>query len=165
MDKFTFFWSGPFSQWHPSVFVIDGRSYTHAEQYMMEQKALLFGDEATAEMIRLAATPREQKALGREVKPFDKDRWDAAARPIVFKGNWAKFTQNPDLKERLLATAGTTLVEASPKDRVWGIGLAENDRRASDRSKWLGLNWLGQVLTQVRDAMIKSEESPSFRDE
>ncbi len=156
-ERFTYFWSGPFSQWHGCRFTIDGRVYGCAEQYMMEQKALLFGDEEAAEQIRLARTPREQKALGRKVRNFDAARWSAAARDVVFRGNWAKFTQQESLKGLLLATRGTTLVEASPRDAIWGIGLAESDPRATNRSTWRGTNWLGQVLTAVREEIDRYE--------
>ena len=169
-DRFTFFWHGPFSQWHTCRFradLLEGecpRSYAKpqntfldgyncAEQYMMERKALLFRDFEMATRIRFAATPREQKALGRKVRDFDAAKWNAAARDIVFRGNWAKFTQNDGLREELLATRGTTLVEASPVDTIWGIGLAKDDPRAQDRATWLGTNWLGEVLTAVRDAI------------
>src|SRR3954466_8109738 len=124
-EEFTFFWSGPFSQWHRCRFTVAGKTYNCAEQYMMEQKALLFDDRQTAERIMQAGHPRTQKALGRQVRGFLKEHWDAVAREVVYRGNWAKFTQDPELHAALLATAGTTLVEASPHDTVWGIGLAE----------------------------------------
>ena len=154
-ESFTFFWSGPFSQWHPCRFTIEGKVYNCAEQYMLEQKALLFGDRETAAKIMRARTPREQKRLGRQVRSFDAGRWNAVARDVVFRGNVAKFTQNPDLRAALLATAGTTLVEASPSDTIWGIGLAEDDPAAQDRKRWRGTNWLGEVLTRVREALLQ----------
>jgi ribA/ribD-fused uncharacterized protein len=101
--------------------------------------------------------PREQKKIGREVKNFDKKKWDQKVKDIVFRGNMAKFTQNEDLKKKLLATAGTTLVEASPHDKIWGIGLAETDPKAQKRETWLGTNWLGEVLTEVREAIIEED--------
>jgi len=83
----------------------------------------------------------------------------------VFAGNYARFSQNPDQRELLFATRGTTLVEASPHDRVWGIGLAADDPRALDRSQWLGLNLLGEALTRVREALLweqaRAEQRPS----
>jgi ribA/ribD-fused uncharacterized protein len=156
-EPFTHFWSGPFSQWHGCRFVVDGRVYNCTEQYMMEQKAILFGDDEAAEKIRRARHPKEQKSLGRKVRNFDAARWNLVARDIVFAGNWAKFTQDERLKGALLATRGTTLVEASPYDAIWGIGLAESDPRAADRSTWQGTNWLGQVLTAVRDEILRRE--------
>ena len=123
MEKFTFFWSGPYSNWHPSPFQIDNVWYNCGEQWMMKQKANLFGDAETGAKIMSAVDPREQKAYGRQVKNFDKAKWDAVARDLVFKGCFAKFDQNEDLKKTLLSTVGTTLVEASPEDKIWGIGL------------------------------------------
>jgi hypothetical protein len=147
---FVFFWSGWPSQWHPSTFTVEGVTYVCAEQFMMAEKARLFGDEATRRKILAAADPREHKALGREVTPFDEARWTNACREIVFQGNLAKFTQDEALRALLLATGDKTLAEASPKDLVWGIGLAADDWQATHRGKWRGKNWLGEALMRVR---------------
>lgn len=149
--KFTYFWKGPFSQWHRSTFTVDGVEYNTAEQYMMAGKARLFGDEETLQKIMKETHPREQKSFGREVKNFVEGEWNEKAKDIVFKGNMAKFTQNEDLKKMLLATEGTYLVEASPLDSIWGIGLAEDDERAKKKETWKGTNWLGEVLDKVRE--------------
>ncbi len=154
MEKFTFFWDGPFSQWEECEFEIDGVLYNCAEQYMMAAKAKLFKDEDTLDRIMEEESPRGQKQLGRLVKGFNTDRWNTVAREVVYEGNYAKFTQNADLLDKLLATKGTTLVEASPYDCVWGIGLRETDKDAKDRSKWRGTNWLGEVLTGLREDLI-----------
>ena len=150
-EKFTFFWGGIFSQWHPSSFQIDGVTYNTAEQYMMAEKARMFGDKLSEQKIMMMPDPKAQKALGRKVVGFVAEKWNASARDIVYKGNVAKFTQNPSLLKNLLDTRGTVLVEASPYDTIWGIGLAESDPRAKLRAQWKGLNWLGEVLTKVRD--------------
>src|SRR5215510_9394236 len=115
-DGFTFFWhaDSPFSQWHRVRFVVDGNTFTCAEQFMMHGKALLFGDAEVAAKILAAQTPRTHKALGRQVRGFVDARWRAEREAIVYAGNTAKFTQNSDLLAQLLATAGTRLVEASP---------------------------------------------------
>lgn len=149
-DGFVFFWNGWPSQWHPAAFTVDGVAYSCAEQFMMAEKARLFGDEETLASILAASSPREHKALGRRVKGFDGERWTAACREIVRRGNLAKFSQSPELLALLLATGSKTLAEASPTDRIWGIGLAAEDPRATDRSAWRGTNWLGEVLMQVR---------------
>lgn len=150
-ERFTFFWDGSFSQWAASPFRVGTLSFTHAEQFMMHGKAVLFGDYETAAAILAATTPREQKHLGREVKNFIPEAWELFREGVVYTGSYAKFTQNPDLCAALLATRGTTLVEASPYDRIWGIGLKEDDPRARDRSQWQGLNLLGKILTGVRE--------------
>ena len=149
-DGLVFFWSGWPSQWHPSPFTLDGVTYSCCEQYMMAEKARLFGDLATLRKILAAETPREHKALGREVKGFDEARWTGACREIVYRANLAKFTQSDELRALLLATGSKTLAEASPTDRIWGIGLAAADPRATDRSAWRGKNWLGEALMRVR---------------
>ena len=154
-EKFTFFWHGPFSQWYRQDFVVEGVTYNCAEQYMMAAKAKLFEDDETLDKIMASTSPKEQKQLGREVKNFDKDKWDAVARDLVEKGNYAKFTQNNDLKKMLLETIGTTLVEASPYDKIWGIGMDDKNPLALNRNTWKGLNWLGEVLTRVRDRIVK----------
>lgn len=153
-EQFTFFWNGPFGQWHLSDFTVNDITFNCAEQYMMYEKAMLFEDYDTAVKILETDDPWEQKALGRTVSDFDPDQWNEVARDIVFAGNVAKFTQNNQLKEVLLKTKGTTLVEASPYDKIWGIGLKQNDPRALNRETWRGSNWLGEVLTEVRELFL-----------
>lgn len=127
---------------------------------MMHGKALLFEDADTAAKILAAPHPREHKALGRKVTPFDDKVWKRSREQIVYTGSHAKFTQNPALLEQLLATRGTTLVEASPYDKIWGIGLAAKDSRAQDPTQWRGLNLLGKILTKLRDELIAAGETP-----
>lgn len=155
-ERFKFFYGriSVFSQHHPASFHIDGVTYNCAEQYYMHSKALMFGDEVRARRIMEVADPVLMKSLGRKVVGFNKRQWLAVARDVVRKGNLAKFSQNPHLLRALLETTGTVLVEASPYDRVWGIGLCETDSRARNRSTWLGTNWLGETLTLVRDNLM-----------
>lgn len=157
MTEFTFFWDGPFSQWDPSNFELDGIEYNCAEQYMMASKARLFDDEQTLDEIMDAEDPDTQKKLGRLVSGFDKDIWEEEEDNgyprcwnIVWRGNMAKFSQNPHLLQDLLATKDTLLVEASPYDVIWGVGLRESDPRIRNQENWRGTNWLGEVLTVVR---------------
>lgn len=164
--EYTFFWDGPFSQWQESDFELDDVEYGCAEQYMMAEKARLFEDEDILDAIMESDSPRQQKALGRMVENFSVDEWEEGeenGRPhcwnVVWRGNMAKFSQNPGLRDQLLATEGTTLVEASPVDQIWGIGLAETDPAAQDRTTWLGRNWLGEVLTDVRE-QLKCDSTP-----
>lgn len=156
-EQFTLFYDGVFSNWYPASFInsdtMDAKAmeFNCVEQYMMYNKALVFGDLETASKIMLASSPRRQKELGREVKGFDKETWDKMSRGLVYAGNYFKFTQNPDLKEKLMATKGTTLVECSKEDKIWGIGFYEHSPECRDRSKWLGTNWLGETLTKLRE--------------
>ena len=165
-ERFTFFWNGPFSQWHESDFELDGVEYGCAEQLMMAEKVRLFEDEETLEMIMDTDDPQQQKKLGRLIDGFDLKVWQAEddnymprCWNIVWRGNMAKFSQNPGLLEQLLATKGTVLVEASPYDRLWGIGLAEGDPGSLCRETWQGRNWLGEVLTNVRE-QLSSDPTP-----
>jgi len=156
--RFTFFWrqEAPFSQWHPVEFVVKGRRFMCAEQYMMHGKAVLFGDLEVAERILASASPKTHKALGRKVSGFDEKLWVRERERIVYEGNHAKFTQNAELLQKLLATAGTELVEASPTDRIWGVGLSEEDPRIQNPSQWRGQNLLGKVLTRLREDLLAS---------
>jgi hypothetical protein len=124
---------------------------------MMAEKARLFGNIRAEALIMASTDPSQQKSLGRAVVGFDAEKWAAVAKDIVYKASYAKYTQNPDLRRELLATAGTTLVEASPNDTIWGIGLWKTDPRALDRKYWRGTNWLGEVLTKVRDELLTPE--------
>lgn len=167
MEEFTFFWNGPFCQWEESYFEIDGVEYSCAEQYMMAEKARLFEDERTLDMIMDTDDPATQKKLGRLVENFDVDVWQDDDTPngkplcwnIVYRGTIAKFSQNEQLKRELFKTRGTTLVEASPYDKIWGIGLGEGDPGCNSRDTWLGMNWLGEVLTQARDHLMQIDRS------
>lgn len=155
-ERFTFFFTeaSPFSQWYRCRFEADGHVFGCAEQYMMHGKAELFGDAEVAAEILAADHPRTHKALGRKVRGFVASTWEREREGIVLAGNRAKFTQDPALLEQLLATAGTTLVEASPFDRIWGVGLAASNPLIHDRRKWRGQNLLGQVLTRLRDELL-----------
>ena len=150
-ETFYFFWGGPASQWFESDFQIDGVTYNCAEQYMMAQKAQLFGDVESLEQIMKSSDPRTQKKLGRGVKGFDQTVWEQECKLIVYRANLAKFTQNPQLALWLSNRTEDTFVEASPYDKIWGIGLSEHDPLRLDRATWQGPNWLGQAITQVRN--------------
>lgn len=150
----VFFWSGTFSQWHKSKFRIDGVNFVTAEQYMMYKKAKLFGDDAVANEIMKTANPRTQKELGRKVRGFDKDKWESVCREYVYQGNYAKFTQNPEFLKELLNYGDRKFIEASPKDKIWGIGLHFSDDRILDPKNWQGTNWLGEAITRVRDEVV-----------
>jgi ribA/ribD-fused uncharacterized protein len=145
--------TGCLSQWWPVVFTVDGVSYPSAEHWMMAGKARLFGDEAGLAAVLRAASPGAAKAAGRKVHGFDEDRWSAARYDIVVAGNQAKFGQHPDLGAFLKTTGRKVLVEASPFDRIWGIGMAATNPDAAHPSRWRGLNLLGFALMQVREQL------------
>ncbi|MFM2088718.1 MAG: hypothetical protein RLZZ237_3587 [Pseudomonadota bacterium] len=142
-----------FSQWFPSPFSLSGVTYATAEHYMMAQKAALFGDTAVQARIVAAERPSEVKSLGREVANFDARVWAEARAGIVFDGNLAKFSQRLALRKFLLGTGERIIVEASPVDRIWGVGLASDNPRIADPDSWDGLNLLGFELMNVRAAL------------
>jgi ribA/ribD-fused uncharacterized protein len=143
------------SQWYASPFEIEGETYRTAEHWMMACKARLFSDDDTAQRILESTDPKSAKALGRLVRDFDGDVWNELCRGLVTEGNIAKFGQNRPLREFLCGTADQVLVEASPSDRIWGIGLAATDERARHPDTWRGQNLLGFALMDVREALMK----------
>eukprot|EP01012_Entosiphon_sulcatum_P023208 TRINITY_DN28185_c0_g2_i1.p1 TRINITY_DN28185_c0_g2~~TRINITY_DN28185_c0_g2_i1.p1 ORF type:complete len:420 (-),score=65.12 TRINITY_DN28185_c0_g2_i1:120-1334(-) len=157
-EKYSFFWQGPFSNWHPSTFDVDGVQYNNGEQFMMVQKALVFGDLPSAALAIQADNPKRVKAIGRGVKNFVDEQWICHhAWDIVYRGNRCRFSQNPELKHLLFSTRGKCLVEASPYDTRWGIGLSESDAVRLRPEKWPGKNLLGKVLDTIRDDMLEDE--------
>ncbi|ARU56671.1 putative ABC transporter periplasmic component [Oleiphilus messinensis] len=160
--KYVFFWGHRkssavtktcFSQWYEAPFQKEGVLYPTAEHFMMAAKAQLFGDSQTRERIFKAKTPGEAKRLGREVNGFDEAIWTAERFNLVVAGNMAKFSQHPELLSYLLGTGERVLVEASPLDKIWGIGLAADDPLASSPDVWPGLNLLGYALMEVRSRL------------
>lgn len=160
--KYVFFWGHKpaadgsitkscFSQWWSCKFTVDSVEYNTAEQYMMAQKAVLFGDEKIRAEIMAASHPKQYKDLGRRISGFKQDIWDKSCRDIVVKGNVAKFSQNEELKAFLLNTNSRILVEASPYDRIWGIGMGADDPRCENTTLWNGTNFLGFCLMEARD--------------
>jgi ribA/ribD-fused uncharacterized protein len=141
---------GCLSQWWPSSLTVDGETYATAEHYMMTVKARLFGDAEVAERIRTAPDPRAAKELGRHVRGFDEERWAERRFDLVVTGNLAKFGQGAELRDFLLGTGSLVLVEASPRDRVWGTGLAAGHEHGTSPEHWPGLNLLGFALMEVR---------------
>jgi len=156
--KFVFFWreyleNGHFSQWYPAPFQVEGIRYYHNEQYMMAKKALLFGDTRTYDKIMKESDPAACKALGKSAANFNQQLWDSSKEEIIYNANYAKFSQNPELKAALLATGDAIIAEASPYDKIWGIGLKATDPESQDPMKWKGQNLLGKALMEVRKAL------------
>jgi ribA/ribD-fused uncharacterized protein len=157
-EKFTYFYAStnPFSQWYVRApFFKYGIRFKTAENWMMWRKGMLFGADAALLADIIAADASDAKKIGRKIPNFNEDVWRVAAKPLVAEGNYAKFSQNPRELAILLATEGTTLVEASKHDCIWGIGLEASDPRAWKRETWLGTNWLGEVLTDMCDTFVK----------
>lgn len=152
-EKYVLFWDGIYSQWYQAKMTIDGITYNCCEQYMMHQKAITFDDLIIADEVLATKSPKDQKALGRLIKDFNKAKWDEVCVGIVYKGNLAKFSQNADLKKELLNTGTRVLVEASPFDPIWGIGLGENDNKAVNPALWRGTNLLGWSIMLVRNEL------------
>jgi ribA/ribD-fused uncharacterized protein len=162
--EFLFFWghqperdggigAGCLSQWWAAPFTADGLEFASAEHYMMWREATLFDDPVMAERILTAPHPHAAKALGGRVARFDQQTWDKHRLPIVVAGNLAKFGQHATLSTFLLGTGERVLVEASPIDRIWGIGLTRDDPAATDPHRRQGLNLLGFALMQVRERL------------
>ena len=172
--QFTFFWEtkSPFSQWHKSLFKSSDVSFhkgiyeqqkeylksslpnelefSSAEQFMMYHKAIIFLDREIADNILNTSNPRKLKELGRQVKNYDDDIWKYHRSNVIYAANKAKFSQTPRLMDVLTDTMGTTLVEAAPNDKIWGIGLVADDIKAQKRETWEGKNLLGEILTLLR---------------
>lgn len=160
--EFLFFWGHTakdeitkacFSQWFPYEFEENGIIYKTAEHYMMAGKAKLFNDHEILEQILKAETPNQAKSLGRKVKNFDPDIWNEHRYEIVKKGNFLKFSQNEKFKGFILSTDNKIIVEASPYDTIWGIGMLETDPNTKNPAQWNGENLLGFALMEVRDEL------------
>ncbi|WP_373545819.1 NADAR family protein [Chamaesiphon sp.] len=142
-----------FSQWFEASFEIDGISYKTAEHYMMAAKARLFDDRIILPEILAANHPRQTQILGRKIQGFQETIWNEHRFQIVVDGNVAKFQQNPLLTEFILNTQDRILVEASPDDRIWGIGLAADNPNIKNPHLWQGNNLLGFALMEVRSLL------------
>ncbi|MNE30700.1 Swarming motility protein YbiA [compost metagenome] len=162
--KYLFFWGHQpskdgsitqscFSQWWQSPFELNDITYKTAEHWMMAEKARLFGDSITLEKILKAKTPAEAKKMGRLVNHFNPAIWDSHKFQIVVNGNFHKFSQHEGLKSFLINTKDRVLVEASPVDNIWGIGMAADHDHIENPLKWKGENLLGYALMEVRDKL------------
>ncbi|MEZ4961482.1 MAG: NADAR family protein [Saprospiraceae bacterium] len=141
------------SQWYEIKFEYEGNTFLTAEHWMMAEKAKLFGDKAVLEKILNCNSPKEAKSLGRKVKNFDEKIWTENSERIVINGNYLKFKQNKELWEYLNGTCDKILVEASPYDKIWGVGMKNGDTGIENPGNWKGLNLLGYALMEVRDKL------------
>jgi len=163
--KFLFFWGHSnalnekvgkfcFSQWFELPFLVDGIIYKTAEHWMMANKAALFNDFNTHQKIINAKSPGEAKELGRQVLGFDEQIWATNRYDIVVNGNIHKFNQHSVLADFLMNTKDRVLVEASPIDKIWGIGLSKDSEQIDNPYFWNGQNLLGFALMEVRDFLV-----------
>ncbi len=159
--EYIFFWDEPkrdivdiscLNQWYKATFFSaeDKEEFLTAEHYMMYKKAIFFKDDNIAKKILETKSPREVQLLGREVKNYDDKLWQNISFDVVVSGNLKKFENDKEIKEYLLSTCDKILVEASPIDTIWGIGLGKNDKKAINPKIWLGKNKLGFALMEVR---------------
>ena len=144
------------SNWYPSDFTVNGISFSSMEQYMMYQKALRFGDTKIADKILATDDVAKIKKLGREVQGYDDSVWNGVRQIIVYEGLTAKFSQNEDLKAKLLETKDVILAECAVRDKIWGIGLSITEEKRFDKDKWKGQNLLGYALMLVREHLSKN---------
>jgi ribA/ribD-fused uncharacterized protein len=162
--KYIFFWGHTrpageevgkfiFSQWYESPFAVEGYTYRTAEHWMMAQKAILFEDKEIFDKILQCYKPAEAKELGRQVRGYDDTLWNTQKFEIVKQGNIHKFGQHSLLKEYLLKTENRVLVEASPVDTIWGIGLSKDSKEINNINAWRGENLLGFALMETRDVL------------
>lgn len=165
-DSYTFFYGGPLSNFHPSFFIdnYDNVSYSCVEQYYCAGKAKFFKDNYALSQIMSTSNPKKMKRIGRSVKNFCSDRWrgggdlsNSPAKQYMYKGCYLKFSQLDKFKELLLDTGKTFLVEASPYDCIWGIGMSSDSLLAKNPKFWRGTNWLGEILTSVRDRILEED--------
>jgi hypothetical protein len=158
---FVFFWkpeeeNACFGNWFPLAFSVDGIHFHTSEHYVMYHKALLMGDEEIARAVLEDPDPHSAKKWGQRVKPWSQDIWNRERCRIMYEACFAKF-QAEDMRQRLLNTGDAVLVEASPYDKIWGIGLLKTDKNARNPQRWKGLNLLGKVLMKIRQDVRYSQ--------
>lgn len=156
-DAMVLFWrtNDIYSNWYPASFfdAVTGTKFANTEQHMMWAKAMLFQNFELAMRMLQVTDPAELKKMGREVQGYDDALWTEHRLHVVTEGNFLKFSQNPKLGLELLATGDRIIAEASPVDKIWGIGLEESDPRCLDQAQWQGQNLLGLALMAVRDRL------------
>lgn len=155
-DSHIYFYSGKqcFSNWHysPNQFVdpITGIAFDSTEQAFMWYKADFFRDSDAKILCEKEKNPSNVKNIGRLIKGYNDKAWESVRFGFMIYVNLLKFSQNPLFKDELLSTGDKILVEASPYDKIWGVGLAEDDPRIIYKEQWLGRNLLGLSLMEVR---------------
>lgn len=160
-NKYVFFWRGWLSNFWHAPFELDGLTFQNTEQYFMWKKAITFNDQDIADKILATNSPKEARRLGQLVHGYSDATWGPIRRQVMYDCNFAKYTQNPDLAKELCKPEWRDkhFVEASPYDRIWAIGIPEEDDRCLDPANWLGTNYLGQCLDSVREQILNNEKS------
>lgn len=153
-DEFVLFKSGIPSQWYPSPFTIDGVRFVNCEQRMMYMKGKVFGDEEAMREVMLTDDPKHHKEIGRSVKNFDVDTWSAKAYQVVVEANYAKYSQNPELRQFLIDSGDRKFVECAPYDKIWGNGLNITQTLQTPEAMWEGTNLLGKAIMDVREMIL-----------
>lgn len=147
-DTHIYFWGSHFSNFFPIEFNYKGYTFPTTEHAFMWEKARFFNDSEIAELILKAEHPNGAKALGRKIKNYDNNQWNEVRFDVMYKVNRSKWQT---LKDILIKTGNKIIVEASPMDKIWGVGLSENDPLILDEKNWKGQNLLGKVLMKIRD--------------
>lgn len=162
-DQYVFFYSNKdcFSNFYPCKFYLNGIEFSCSEQFMMHEKAVLFGDHKIGKQILVETRPARIKALGRQVGNFNEQIWLENRERIMYDAVVGKFSQNDDLRKIILDTGNKLLVEASPNDKIWGIGLAIDDSRIHDPKNWKGSNLLGKALMKAREYLKNDKQNLS----
>jgi len=151
--------NGYLSNWARSPLIVKGQAFNCVEQYIMWSKAVIMSDGTREAEILATTDPQRQKRLGKSVHPWNKALWARHRSQVLYTAVKAKFSQNEGLRCRLLATFPRPMAEASPSDKVYGIGIAPDDPRAQDPENWRGENLLGQVLEQVRTELLEEQQT------
>jgi ribA/ribD-fused uncharacterized protein len=154
MQQYTFFWNGIYSNFHTAPFTYKGHKFNNSEQAFMWEKANFFGDTQMAYQILQTPVAHEAKGLGRKVKNYNDWKWSQVRFDYMYDVCLAKFQQNKKLKQQLLKDYN--FVEASPYDKIWGIGMAEHQEGIEDPNNWKGQNLLGKVLDKVRETILNN---------
>ena len=150
--------NGYLSNWYISPFDLDGQHFTSVEQYIMYRKCMAFGDTVSAAAVLQTSDTARQQGIGRQAAGYIDSVWAGKRQMIVVRGLLAKFSQNEELKQKLLHTDDAILVECAGSDKIWACGIRLNDDRRRDAANWTGMNILGFALMEVRDMLRKKEE-------
>lgn len=146
---------GFLSNWYMSDFIEDGRLYTSVEQYLMYGKAVVFKDEEMQQAILATHDVSEIKQYGRQVKGYNETVWNGLRQLVLYRGLVLKFSQNEELRQKLIATGNKMLVECARTDKIFSCGISIKDPMRLDMSKWSGKNLLGFALIDLREQLKK----------